>query len=431
MATNDFDFTKHDPKKTYKSFVKQLVKWYDGGELPSNVGQDLRFVLELQKEKLKSLGLNMKCESKKTGSIDDDTAAIYYDDKIFTNMFYGGNTHMARCIGDTQKELYKTDGDIGFTTVIQYLKNDTQPDINMPLCCPNCGAPSTLGELEAGCKFCGTKFLMDQLYPKVINYFTYTKKDSVESSSRNKRDLALMTAIFSVPIFILSFMVRYLLQRLNLQAAPPPEYRIMSIASSVIGSVMGGGMLAIVVFIIKKLLETFGLMRKGLRGVGKTGSSLYYDAQIKKYDPEFTSVSFRDKAMSLFRMAVYSKDTSELACFRCKCPEKAADIIDAQFFNFGIDKCKIKDMVCDVDLTLYLDCIHYRNGKVFEKEDKYRMSMRKKIKSPTDLGFSFSAVSCPSCGASFDARNVKACPYCNNPYPHEEYDWIVTDIKPV
>ncbi|MBR6836344.1 MAG: hypothetical protein IKM72_10150, partial [Oscillospiraceae bacterium] len=102
-----------------------------------------------------------------------------------------------------------------------------------------------------------------------------------------------------------------------------------------------------------------------------------------------------------------------------------------QFFNFGIDKCKIKDMVCDVDLTLYLDCIHYRNGRVFEKEDKYRMSMRKKIKSPTDLGFSFSAVSCPSCGASFDARNVKACPYCNNPYPHEEYDWIVTDIKPV
>ena len=57
------------------------------------------------------------------------------------------------------------------------------------------------------------------------------------------------------------------------------------------------------------------------------------------------------------------------------------------------------------------------------------MRVRKHIKNETDLSFSFAAVSCPSCGASFDARNVKACPYCNNVYLHEEHDWVITDIR--
>jgi rubrerythrin len=55
--------------------------------------------------------------------------------------------------------------------------------------------------------------------------------------------------------------------------------------------------------------------------------------------------------------------------------------------------------------------------------------MRKRIKEPTELGFSFAAVNCPSCGASFDARNEKVCPYCNTEYLHEEHDWIITDLK--
>ncbi len=63
------------------------------------------------------------------------------------------------------------------------------------------------------------------------------------------------------------------------------------------------------------------------------------------------------------------------------------------------------------------------------KADKYKMRLRKRIKGQTDFGFSFAAVNCPSCGGSFDARNVKACPYCDNEYLHEENDWVITEIK--
>ena len=128
-------------------------------------------------------------------------------------------------------------------------------------------------------------------------------------------------------------------------------------------------------------------------------------------------------------MAVYSNDAAELACCKCQCPEKAADIIEAQLFNFNINSCTINDNMCDVEVTLFLDCLHYVKGKIESKMDKFRMCIRKHIKNPTELGFSFAAVSCPSCGGSFDARHVKACPYCNKEYQHEKHDWIITDIK--
>ena len=407
-----------DPAVTYKAFVQQMSDWLNGGELPGTASQDLRFVLELQKQKLQSLGLNMKYELPGTGSGKINTGGISYSDRIFTNSIIGGYRNLARSIGGTQ-HLY-TD-DISLSAVIQDLKTGTQPCNDLALCCPHCGAPSTLGELQAGCKHCGTHFLMSELYPKVMNYFIFENHDSERQKRKNKRDLIRLITMCILPLTV----IEIILSLLTKQDRSP----IFSVLLGLFGGIFGGAMFGGILFVFKKLFEVFGLMGKGLRGGGHTVSTLLHANQIKKNDPEFSSEYFRDKIISLFRMAVYSKDAAELACCRCRCPETASDIIEAQLFNFNINSCRITDMVCDAEVTLYLDCLHCTNGKIINKSDKYVMHLRKRIKRPTELGFSFAAVSCPSCGASFDGRNVKACPYCHSAYLHEEHDWIVTDIK--
>ena len=117
----------------------------------------------------------------------------------------------------------------------------------------------------------------------------------------------------------------------------------------------------------------------------------------------------------------------------CRCdspiPDKLREIVDITYFNSGVDKYSIRDGVCDVSLTFYTDSLHYRSGKVLRESDKIRLSLRKVIKKPTDLGFSVMAVTCPSCGASFDAAKVKDCPFCGSDYPLEENEWVVTDIS--
>ncbi|HRR78229.1 MAG: hypothetical protein IJK31_06210 [Ruminococcus sp.] len=421
---NEFDVknTEHSaPAVPYKKFVKQMSKWYSTGELPELASQDLRFVLELQKQKLRSLGLDMKCELKKKGSDRINSGDTSYSDRVFKNTFISGNAGMTRNVVSTQDQLTKYTDDIDLMVIIQELNDGTQPGDDMPLCCPHCGAPSTLGELQAGCKHCGTHFLMSELYPKVMNYFTFENHDIKQTKIKNKHDLTTLIIASIIPMIIICILF-------NLFAGQA-QNTIANVIFGLFGGILGGAMVGGILFVFKKLFESLRLMGKQLRGIGHLVSTLLNADKIKQNDPEFSSEYFRDKITSLFRMAVYSKDATALSCCKCRCPKEAAEIIEARLHNFSIISCQIKDMICDVNLILYLDCLHCRDGKIKIKSDKYRMRMRKQIKTPTGLGFSFSAVSCPSCGASFDARNVKACPYCNNEYLHEEHDWIITDLK--
>ncbi|MBR4627272.1 MAG: hypothetical protein IKO47_06185 [Ruminococcus sp.] len=422
MNEMDFSHTKRfDPAMPYKRFVRQMSDWYNGGELPGLAGQDLKFVLKLQKDKMRSLGLDTTCKLTTAGSGNSDTGCFSFSDRIFINSITGGNMVMTRSIVDTDNQLTKNTEDICLTAIIQDLKDGTNPSNDMALCCPHCGAPSTLGELQAGCKHCGTHFLMSEMYPTVMNCFINEKYDRDKNAAKNKHDLKVILTASIIPMIAVGIIGNLFTNQ--------GQNIIMSIILGLLGGIFGGGYIGIMIFVFKKLFEVLGLMGRQMRGGGHTASTLIRANKIKQHDPEFSSEYFRDKVMSLFRMAVYSRDATELACCKCRCPEKAADIIEAQLHNFNINSCKIKDMVCDAEVTLFLDCLHYKEGKVVSKTDKFRMHMRKRIKSPTELGFSFAAVSCPSCGASFDARNVKACPYCNNAYLHEDHDWIMTDLK--
>ena len=421
MSMLDFEDTGHiDLSEPYKAFVRQLSDWYNGGELPELAGQDLCFTLELQRQKLQSLGLDMQCTIKNTGYTKVD--GISLSDRVFTNTIVTGDMGMTRSVGSNQKQLYQNTEDVWLTAVIQSLRKDTQPGADMTLCCPHCGAPSTLGKLKSGCQYCGTRFLMSELYPKVMNYFVNERYDREKDSAKNKHDLAVLITACILPMTVIGIVS-------NLFFVHQTTSTAVNLIYGILAGIMSGGMIGCIVFGFKKLLEVLGLMKKGLRGGTHTVSTLLNANKIKKHDPEFSSEYFRDKIMSLFKMAVYSKDASALACCKCQCPERAADIIEAQLFNFNINNCQITDQICDAEVTLFLDCLHVVKGKIQSKTDKFRMRIRKHIKSPTELGFSFAAARCPSCGASFDARNVKACPYCGSAYLHEELDWIVTDIS--
>ncbi|MBQ8117918.1 MAG: hypothetical protein IJ794_14055 [Lachnospiraceae bacterium] len=412
LGYNITDHTDSTLAIPYKKFAGQLSKWYNKGEMPVLASQDLRYILELQRKKLQSMGLDMQCKMGSGKMSPQNISSVSFSDRIFTNSIISGDTNMTITIGNDKKTLSQNTMDIDLIAVIQNLKENTLPSPDMPICCPNCGAASTIGKLESGCKYCDTKFLVSELYPKVMNYFIHERYDRSKRDGKNLRDLRNLIAVSFVPLLIVFLILG--------QGGV-----VENIFSAIICAVIIGGAL----FLWKKLFETLGLMGNNLRGAEKTGASLYNTNKIKKLDPEFSTEYFRDKVMSLFRMVAYSQDTSDLVWCRCQRPENMTDIIEAQLFNFSLDGCSMNDNTCDADVTLYLDCLHYRKGKIVRKADKYKMRLRKRIKGQTDFGFSFAAVNCPSCGGSFDARNVKACPYCDNEYLHEENDWVITEIK--
>ena len=395
------------------SFAQQIALWYNDGKTPKLASHDTRFTLEQQKQKYQSLGLDVRMQIGKTQKKDSAPSSMSYSDNYFVKSSVAGNKLVTTTIRDAQKEIYRKSAESVVFAILQQPKEGASPSPHTAYSCPHCGAPSTLEKLTTGCEFCGTKFLMDELYPKVMYW---SIKEGYSSDSEMKLFLKCMavTVVFILIVGIAS------------------ELRLGKTVSimDIIGLLFGGALLSVGTWLFVKIFGTIFQIKKDFRGAGKTASSLRFCRKMRTLDPTFSNEFFRDKSLSLLKLMLYSQNPQELTVCQCDhpIPEKLREIVDTTYHNSGVDKYSIRDGVCDVSLTFYMDSLHYHGGKIRKKSDKIRMSLRKVIKKPTDLGFSISAVSCPSCGASFDAAKVKACPYCGNAYPIEENDWVVTDI---
>ena len=60
-----------------------------------------------------------------------------------------------------------------------------------------------------------------------------------------------------------------------------------------------------------------------------------------------------------------------------------------------------------------------RNNPVTEK---FEVTFRKDFEKE-------SLTKCPNCGASMDVNATGRCPYCNNIFKQDDYDYILTDIS--
>ena len=424
MNNNNNNSDGHEMKQHFQRFAKQLSDWYCDGKTPGLASQDTRFTLELQKQKLQSLGLGMQIQFRKPDADNGSTGVLTYGDSVFENFIIGASKHITTKISNSQKEIFSSDAEGELTIIMQDPKEGSVPSPDTAMSCPNCGAPSTLGKLESGCEFCNTKFLMDELYPKVMHFFVQEDGKELFDTKRLKKCIVCVSIFFLVLFGVVEVI------KLLIGEAEPRNLAI-DIAGFIASSVILGAMIGASVWFIGNTVSSVKLMGKSARGAAKTGKSLMFCHNMRKLDPAFSTEFFRDKSMSLLKFMLYSQNPQELTICQCDrpIPEKLREIVDITYQNSGVNEYSIRDGVCDVSLTFYTDSLHYRNGKVLRESDKIRLSLRKVIKKPTDLGFSVMAVTCPSCSASFDAAKNKDCPFCGNAYPLEENEWVVTDIS--
>lgn len=411
-------------KQNYQCFTKQLSDWYSSGTKPDLASEDTRFSLELQKQKLRSLGLDMQLQFEKQEGTSDNGAASFYEDSVFVNSICCNNQSITTCIRNAQTALYSKTAHCMMTVVMQNPKAGGVPSPDTAMCCPHCGAPSTFGRLESGCEFCNTKFLMDELYPKVMHFFIHDISDAELDKNKHKKLMvrsSLVLMLFNAVIILIRLLTGAYENRSILE----------DLAGLVFGSIILGAFIGSVIWFFAYTFGAVRLINRDTRGVTLLGKSLMFCHKMRKLDPTFSTEYFRDKSLSLLNLMLFSENPQELTVCRCShpIPEKLREIVDIRHRNSMIKKYSIKDGVCDVSVVFYTDSLHFRGGKVRPKFDKIHMTMRKVITKPTNLGFTVKAVACPSCGASFDAEKVRNCPFCGNAYPIGQNEWVVTDIR--
>jgi hypothetical protein len=180
-------------------------------------------------------------------------------------------------------------------------------------------------------------------------------------------------------------------------------------------------------FMIGKL---FALAGSALPMLGVYSSRRRLEEGMRRYDPDFSVELFEGKLVSLLGAVLYSDDRGNLNFYQGERGLPGFDDLIGFDYRGGF---KLKEMTVRegrirVLVSVFADNV-YAGEKIRRKKERILVRMERDAGVRTDAGFSFHAVRCPSCGASFNAVYERNCPYCGSAYEAARGDWVITMIR--
>ena len=372
--------------------------------------QDITYVLELQHDRIAEKGIELDYE---IYSRDDNRNSFFaisnWKDAHYESTVCSNSCGIKRNVKKDGKTKYRDDRKSIFYGTITDVVSGSHPDDD-PFCCPNCGNVSTVAGLQNGCSYCGTRFQMDDLFPKVSAYHFL---DDAGLTKKEFRDGYLTSYILTV----ISMFIICLITRKSL--------------AYYIGFALGS-------FVLAYFLYGFFLFWRLIIGaissagkMGTIGSRNRFESRMKEISPEFSYEYFISKTQSLIKTAIYSKNDHELMFYEGESLDpKMKDIIDLNFGGaLGCSSVKEEGIYVTVVTKAYFDVLYATDEKVYFKKQIFSATLKRRTDIPVDFNFSMTKIACPSCGASFDATKTRNCPYCGNEYQNNTDDWTLVELK--
>ena len=412
----------------FKKFQTGLQLWCRTGKEPEAGNEDVRYYLDLQEKRRKEHDLEIKIKIEPEGAVYSShnvTASIgipgYHSLSKFNQSTYYQQINQETEYKRKDKTVYKKKVyHIQYQTIID--PEEGQENVgSISYLCPNCGSISTVNTLkEKGCPFCGTRYLMKDLFPKVTNFYCIDAGGmSNKQFSNMKRNLFIGGIIVSSINTGLNYFIK----------------GDLTLAYALVMLILGVPLFMFFLYFIYSIFLLFRLILKAGKALTFvswiSGSKKLITKTLKKYDPSFDYEYFEGKALALARIIMFSKEPQEFVQYEGPdISRKFEDVIDMKYRGgFSISSIQKKEDKIKVSLKLFLTNTIDTGDQLKDKDQTVKIDMYHHIEFPIDKAFSILKVECPSCGGSFDAGKQKYCPYCKRKFDAGMKDWIVTRIE--
>ncbi|MBQ5545277.1 MAG: hypothetical protein IIU00_06325 [Clostridia bacterium] len=411
-------------KKMNETFITQLnASSVDSENAPKLFAADLTYARMLQRKRLQAKGITFQA----THTPDDPPVSgvswkMDHDARYVTRLpFIYVNTKREFSVsGNVKKSFIRKE--IFYSNLV-WLRGQ-QPDA--PYSCPNCGGATTLGNLTEGCPFCGTRFLADDLYPKVVNYYTLLAPQHL---LKRLKPFAIAGAI-AMAAFGLMYNGKDILAGL----ASGGFLSVIGWLFYAAIAAVGGAFLGYIIGVFSIFFEVM------VRAIASVPTIIRYGTAkrrlpdfMRRYSPDFSSDRFIGKLLAMLHILVYTHygDMDNCALYGGKpIGDSFSDIIDMSYNgDVNVRKCAEKNGCLYIDLDLNMDVVSCKGGQISRGNQTFRMTVCRSASAPEDYGFSVKAIQCCHCGGSFDATKEKHCPFCSTPYSIRDYDWVVLKVE--
>lgn len=427
---------RKDSDVIFERFAAGIDEAISKGEELKCADRDVQYGIKLQNERLKKAGVTLNYNLTPRGHMENG----FNLGSLWKDGHYDNKLEARSC---KKEEKYIRDGKVIFKKKSNAKLFQTVTDTNSPeaiaddeYICPDCGAVSKVGQLVEGCKSCGNKFKMSELYPKVSNYYFYP---DVSSTGKEMAKIAIPSILISIAV---SYLPMLLLGSgsllLSLVFTKTNPYQAMESVSTGLGLILGGGVFAVIngVVIGWIITSVIYLTRFGKFAAQRIPMAKYLGCQrefenyMKKFTPEFSYEFFAGKTISLIKMILYSENPEELPFYNGPgLNPYFKSILDSMSMGcVGINKTEVEGDYVKVYADVYLENTYLIDGKIRRVNEIFKVVMKKNVSKPVDMRFKITSIHCQSCGASFDATKNKICPACGNTYKMEDMDWAVESL---
>ncbi|MBR6258440.1 MAG: hypothetical protein IKR23_13880 [Lachnospiraceae bacterium] len=421
MGYNFFKITelKDSFRKKLNTFVATLGSAIGSGTKISFADNDISYVLQLQNERLKNKGLTVDYEIYDRDSRRDAMVGAEWRDAHYESFVCHDYYGVKRKISKAGSKIYSDDKKNILYTTITDVTTGIHPD-DETCCCPNCGNVTTIAQIQDGCQYCGTRYKMDDLFPKVTGYFFLN--DVALAGNEGKKGIGLsilITYIVSVLIALIARIVSHDPIGIGTFLSLIPLIPLAAFCGYVFFSI----------FMAIRLIVVGSSQSAGKYGT--IGSRKKFEQRMQMITPEFSFEYFTSKAISLIKAAVYSENAQDLLFYRGGVLDpEFKDVIDLNYGGaLGLAGVKEGNGIVTVATDAFFDVLYERGSKVKFKRETYRAVFQRRTDIPINMQFSMTKIQCPTCGGSFNAIRNRKCPYCGNPYDIISQDWILVELR--
>ncbi|MBQ4282946.1 MAG: hypothetical protein IJB96_03355 [Lachnospira sp.] len=405
----------------FEKFAMELQEFSKTGEVPQHGNQDIKYCMELQKQRLEDRGLDMEYTFTPRGAFAKGPGYT----KGWEDARYQSSMDYRTC--KKEKKFYR-DGKKVHTIKKEELFYQTVTDIKGGVSlghelytCPSCGAISSLEKFLDGCPNCNLHFQMSDIYPRVTNY--YFVEDCADTSKEMKLSIQ-KTMMISMIICVILMFIRHAIAGFE-------NGMVIAFITSVFGGGLIGAVVGYFVWAATKLFKLAEQAGQSVNMVYRTASSeKSYVARMQQFTPEFSYEYFKDKAVSLLKMIVFSRDASQLPYYVGQPTGNTFyNIVDMEYTGaVGLKTFSESNGFVQVTVDVFIDVTRDFGTQLTTSRRVFTMCLTKNVSKPVDMYFSIKQIRCKNCGAGFDALKTINCPYCSTRYNVGDDDWLVTSV---
>ena len=166
---------------------------------PDEASVDLKYTRALQRERLRQKGVTVSVDYSKDYNkmVNGIAWKMDADTRYVTRIpFHAVNAKICYSVdGKLKKKIDEKQNLYAYSIWL-----NGQNDANYV--CPNCGAATRVSKLTDGCEYCGTRFLLHELFPKITNFYTLKSFTYI-------RNVVPFIAACAILAPLISFLINY------------------------------------------------------------------------------------------------------------------------------------------------------------------------------------------------------------------------------